>query len=245
MEPPSLNWRGIYNRLFSLINVQSTPAYFGGPRFITKLQDFDPNVPGYADLLAERNRAGASTSRKDYFYDLMMQLDETKRARFVGSILDEVSDADPERANEIRSLISGVSLGPGVSVPAEMWNAQRLNDYLGTIEAAIAGGDNMRAVTLSYTCLEGFYKAFYRKKEAEEPPNDIVVLARWVWDHLRTAAPAHSPELLALVKSTAHAVDRARNQFSEAHFDGEAARWMALYVRDIVNIQIRLVLHFM
>jgi hypothetical protein len=44
---------------------------------------------------------------------------------------------------------------------------------------------------------------------------------------------------------SAHAVDRARNRFSESHFGGEAGLWLATYMRDLVNTQIRLLLHFM
>jgi hypothetical protein len=33
--------------------------------------------------------------------------------------------------------------------------------------------------------------------------------------------------------------------FSEAHFGGEAGRWLAIYMRDLVNSQVRLLFHFM
>ena len=51
-------------------------------------------------------------------------------------------------------------------------------------------------------------------------------------------------QVLNLIKHTAHAVDKARNRFSEAHFGGEAGLWLATYMRDLVNTQIRLLLHF-
>jgi hypothetical protein len=47
-----------------------------------------------------------------------------------------------------------------------------------------------------------------------------------------------------MVMHVSHTVDRARNRFSEAHFEEEAARWLAVFVRDLVNTQIRLLLHF-
>jgi len=52
-------------------------------------------------------------------------------------------------------------------------------------------------------------------------------------------------EVLNLVGQTAHAVDRARNRYSDAHFAGEAGCWLATYCRDLVNSQVRLLLHFM
>jgi hypothetical protein len=47
-----------------------------------------------------------------------------------------------------------------------------------------------------------------------------------------------------VVTAAASAIDGSRNRFSEAHFTSEAASWLATYVRDLVNSQIRL-LHFL
>lgn len=48
-----------------------------------------------------------------------------------------------------------------------------------------------------------------------------------------------------MVMHVTHIVDKARNQFSESHFDKEADHWLAVYVRDLVNSQIRLLLNFL
>ena len=45
--------------------------------------------------------------------------------------------------------------------------------------------------------------------------------------------------------SLARAQNKSRNRFSESHFASEAGRWLAVYVRDFANTQIRLLLHFM
>jgi hypothetical protein len=97
---------------------------------------------------------------------------------------------------------------PNAVVPVHAWNANRLNDYLQDINDAIAARQFERAVTLSYTCLEGFYKAFYRAKQNDNPPNDLIDLAKWIWNHLRGTIEEYPDEVLALVKTTAHALDR-------------------------------------
>jgi hypothetical protein len=48
-----------------------------------------------------------------------------------------------------------------------------------------------------------------------------------------------------MLNHIAHTVDRSRNGFSAAHFGEEAARWLAVFVRDLVNSEIRLLLHFL
>ncbi len=47
-----------------------------------------------------------------------------------------------------------------------------------------------------------------------------------------------------MVTNVSHTVDKVRNRFGDAHFDQEASRWLSVYVRDLVNTQIRLLLHF-
>lgn len=52
-------------------------------------------------------------------------------------------------------------------------------------------------------------------------------------------------EVLNGITNAANAIDKSRNRFSQSHFAGEAGRWLAVYIRDLVNTQIRLLLHFM
>jgi hypothetical protein len=137
-------------------------------------------------------------------------------------------------------------IGPTAAVPPFAWGADRLNGHLAEIDAAIVDAQYERAVTLAYACLEGFYDAFYREKHlGEPPPNEIIALSRAVRDWLRSSIGDYPGEALNLTTHISHAVDRARNRFSEAHFAGEAGRWLVTYVRDLVNTQIRPRLHFM
>jgi hypothetical protein len=242
-----LNWNGIYSRVFALIDNQGNGAYFSGGRFILKLREVvDPYFPAYNELIEDRRRRGKSTSRRDYFKDILFELDETRRAKVVISILSDTEHTNPELASDIRKMLGGEALAPMATVPAVAWNAGRLNEFLTNIDAAIAAGDYERAVGLSYTCLEGFLGSFVRAKfQRERYENEIITLAKEVRQFLKDTIVDYPDELLNLVTATAHAVDRARNRFSEAHFANESGSWMATYVRDLVNSEIRLLLHFM
>jgi hypothetical protein len=240
-----LNWSGVYNRLFVLID-QQNEAYFSGGRFIGKIREVNPYGPSYSDVIEQRRQRNQSTSRRDYFKDMLFELEETRRAKVVLSILAETEHTNPELASEIRKLLGGEALAPMATIPAVAWNAGRLNEFLTNIDAAIAARDYERAVGLSYTCLEGFLGAFIRAKfQRERYENEIIVLAKEVRQFLKDTISDYPDELLNLVTATAHAVNRARNRFSEAHFANEAGSWMATYVRDLVNSEIRLLLHFM
>jgi hypothetical protein len=64
----------------------------------------------------------------------------------------------------------GIGTAPTAMVPTDAWNAERLNAFLADIDAAIAIGQYERAVTLSYTCLEGFYGYSIEPKRRENQP---------------------------------------------------------------------------
>lgn len=240
-----MNWTGIWNRLWRLIDMPGD-CYFSGPRFLAAIREVNLDLPDYGEFIENRRRANRSTSRRDYFREALMELNEPSRIRVVTAVLDQVERCDSDLVADIRAILAGETTGPTGIVPAEMWNADRLNRLLGEIDAAITATQYERAVGLAYTCLEGFYGAFFRAKAPGQPaPNEIIVLSRWVRDHLRGTIAEYPDEVLNLIGQTAHAVDRARNRFSEAHFAGEAGHWLATYTRDLVNSQVRLLLHFM
>lgn len=107
-EIEKMNWIKIYNRLFELINVQGDAStYFSGPRFIKTLKEFNQYHPDYHQYINRRNEQGKSTSRKIYFYDMIMELDEDTRIDFVYRILEMVEPFEKEKAKLIDSLIRG------------------------------------------------------------------------------------------------------------------------------------------
>lgn len=239
------NWVTIFNRLFEIID-QKGECYFSGSRFINKARELDPYFPDYHQYIADRNRTGKSTSRKSFFYDILLGFDEDARIRLLNSILNDVESCGGDKVTELRGLLGGKALAPTAIVPAAAWSADRLNEYLMEIDSSIAAGNYDRAITLSYTCLEGFYKAFVRRNiPAQAHLDELVVLSREIKRHLGNTLSAYPDEALSMVNHISHTVDRARNRFSESHFEGEAARWLAVYIRDLINTQIRLLLHFL
>jgi hypothetical protein len=240
------NWVTVFNRLFEIINQKGTPSYFSGPRFIDKVREIDQYFPQYRQYIDERHRTGKSTSRKGYFYDILLGFDEDVRMRLLQSILSDVESDNPEMVAELRGLLGGKAYAPRAIVPADAWSAERLNDYLNQIDASIGSGNYERAISLSYSTLEGAYKAFVRKNVPEKTGlNEILGLSKEIKRYLSGTLTAYPDEVLSMVNHISHTVDRARNKFSESHFESEAARWLAVYIRDLVNTQVRLLLHFL
>ncbi len=242
-----IKWNAVYNRLQKLLDIPCD-SYFSGSRFIRVVQQFNLDLSNYSAYIEERKSAGKSTTRRDFFKDILAELDEGARVMVVSAILDELEHCGGllEEVSEIRKALGGGTLSPSATIPPEAWNADRLNEYLGQIDGALGAGEYERAVTLSYTCLEGFLGAFVRAKEERDAyPNEIIALSKEVKELLKKIIKDYPDEVLNGLSQAAYAVDKARNRFSESHFANEAGSWLATYVRDLVNTQIRLLLHFM
>jgi hypothetical protein len=114
------------------------------------------------------------------------------------------------------------------------------------MDVALEQQNPERVLTLSYTCLEGFFKAYVRKHiPSGTDENEITALARLVKDDLKAQNADYPGEVFNVITQTAHAINRVRDAFSESHFGEEADLWVAVYIRDLVNTHIRLLLHFM
>jgi len=238
-------WVRTFNGLFQLIDQSGTPTYYSGGRFISKVREVDPLFPDYNQFIDERRRTNKSTTRRVYYYDILRDFDEDQRLRIIHRILDDIEVHEPVRVRELRSILGGAVPGPAAEISADAWSADRLARALDEIDDSITNGTYERAVTLSYSCLEGYYKAFARKKiPTAVALKEIIDLANEIRKFISAQYPAYPSEVLNMIGHVSHAIDRARNQMSEAHFDGEAARWLAVYVRDLLNTQIRLLMHF-
>ena len=106
-----VNWIEIYNRLFELVNNQDDQkTYFSGPRFINTLRKFHKYHPNYSQYIELRNQQGKSTSRKIFYYDILMELDEKTRTDFVLEIIDTIEPFEKARVIPIKALIRGASV---------------------------------------------------------------------------------------------------------------------------------------
>jgi hypothetical protein len=101
-----MNWIEVYNRIFELINNQGdTATYFSGPRFIETVRQYEPYFPNYNQFINQRNIEGKSTSRKIFFYDILLGLKEEVRQRVVNRILEIIKPFSGEKVAEIESIL--------------------------------------------------------------------------------------------------------------------------------------------
>lgn len=221
-------------------------TYYSGGRFISIVRNVDQDFPDYRKYIDQRQNEGKSTSRKDYYYDILLSFEPGKRIKIINLILETVEHLVPDQVADIRHLMQGEASSPIAEIAEELWNAERLNKYLTEIDECIIASNYERAVTLSYTCLEGFYKSFANQKiqDGNKIKPEIITLSRAIQSYLKQTVEVYPDEVITMVNHISHTVDRTRNGFSESHFGAETGSWIAVYIRDLVNSQIRLLLHF-
>ena len=245
-----MNWIQIFNRLFEIINTTGD-CYFGGPRFLNIVREINYSVPTYQSYIDLRREQNKSTSRRDYFFDLLMEQSEDDRKLIVNSILDSVGHLLPEKNNAIRQLIDETYevQRPQAQIPQDIWNADRLIEYLERMDSSITEGNYELTLTLAYTCLEGFYKSFIREKiPAQSALTELTPMAVHIRNYLKAELDANRIEypeqILTLISTVTNSVCSARNSFSDSHSGNRAEKWVADYVRDNVNSIVRMLLNF-
>lgn len=246
----SVNWIAAYNRLFILLDRKDTPTYYSGPSFLRMVQQVDPGSPSYEQLMPLRNQQGKSTSRKSFYWDTILALPEQQRFQLFRLFIDELQPHAKDEIDAIRAIVFGGGYAvPTTVVPVDLWNSEKLNKSLKDIDQAIDAHQYNRATTLSYTCLEGLYKAYVRKHvPAQAALTDLMPLCKVVKDDISKKLQAQGPfpvEIVNAMPTLTNAIANSRNGFSESHFGDDSQRWLALFARDLTNSIGRLMLNFM
>ncbi|MCA6066509.1 toll/interleukin-1 receptor domain-containing protein [Chryseobacterium sp. RG1] len=108
VEKLPVNWIEIYNRLFEIINhPEDTATYFSGPRFIDTVRKFEPYFPTYPQFIEQRNNEGKSTSRKIFYYDILLGLNENSRNNIIKRILEILKPFEANKVQQIENIIGG------------------------------------------------------------------------------------------------------------------------------------------
>ncbi|MGP4952434.1 hypothetical protein ACTXGO_09680 [Psychrobacter sp. T6-1] len=245
-----MQWISAYNRLFNILNGTETPAYHSGSEFIKVVQNFDRGLPDYSLYIEERRRLNKSTSRKDFYWDILRDLEEPIRFQVFRAFIDIVEPHFPSEAQDLRAYLFGNGQPvPKAKIPNQQWSSDKLNSMLSKIDNAVDTSNYDYAMTLSYTCLEGLYKSYIRKHVPTSiNVTDLIPLSKIVRDDINSKLSTkgnYPVQMVTSISTLTSAIANSRNSFSDSHFDKEANKWLATYSRDLVNSIGRLLLHFL
>lgn len=245
-----MQWISAYSRLFNILNRTETPAYHSGSEFIKVVQSFDRGLPDYSLYIEERKSLNKSTSRKDYYWDILKELEEPVRFQVFRAFIDIVEPYFPNEAQDLRAYLFGNGQPvPKAKIPNQQWSSDKLNLMLSKIDNAVDTSNYDYAMTLSYTCLEGLYKSYIRKHVPTSiDVTDLIPLSKIVRDDINSKLSNkgnYPVQMVTSISTLTSAIANSRNSFSDSYFDKEANKWLATYSRDLVNSIGRLLLHFL
>ncbi len=247
-----MNWVIIFNRLFEIINTEGD-SYYSGTRFLKSIREVSYDMPSYTEYIEQRRNNNKSTSRKDYYFDALMAQKEDDRIKIVSNILDTVEHLSTEKSSAIRVIINPTQTNqvtaPTAEIPEDIWNAERLIEYMENLDSSITKGNYEHTLTLAYTCLEGFFKSFIKEKiPSQEHLRELtpmsVQIRNYIKTELETNNIAYPEQTIILISTVTNAICNARNNFSDSHSANRAEKWLAIYLRDNVNALVRLILNF-
>lgn len=244
----SVNWITAYNRLFTIINTDGD-YYYSGSAFIQVAQQVDDGIPSYNQFIQMRNQQGKSTSRKDFYWDIINSLEEPDKYQLFRIFIEALEPYVKEEIEGVRSVVfGGGSAVPTTVVPQNLWSSEKLNLSLQDIDKAIDAQQFNRAVTLAYTCLEGLYKAYVRENIPDQiHTTSLIPLSKLVKNDISEKLRekgSFPEEIVNSIPTITNAVANSRNSFSESHFSKDANKWLAIFARDLTNSIGRLLLHF-
>jgi len=139
---------------------------------------------------------------------------------------------------------------PKINVPEEIWNSNKLNDYLRKMDNSINSKEYKLTLTYAYTCLEGLYKSYIKQKEIKlsKETDSVTRLAVLVRDHLKEDFKLNKidfpNQMLNLISTITNSIADARNSYSMSHFDKDSDKCLAEFSRDSVNSIGRMILNF-
>ena len=106
-EKEETNWDRAYNRLWKVVD--NAIYYIKGSDFYKLILDLYDNIPpSYNEYIEERREKGISTSRVDYYKDLINLLDDDARYQFYINIQIFIEDRiiDKETQNTSIDVLS-------------------------------------------------------------------------------------------------------------------------------------------
>ena len=95
------NWTAAYNRLYPLLD------NYTGSQFIRIVQETDPDLLSYKDYIGKRQQEDKSTTKRDYFKDIILSYDDDIKMHLFEVFLEKSEESNPAIVKEIRAILKG------------------------------------------------------------------------------------------------------------------------------------------
>lgn len=115
----NLNWVAAYNRLFPILD-RNGDTYHSGSAFIRMAQQVDHEIPDYRTYIDRRNRQGKSTTRRDFYWDIINSLPDEKKYDLFKLFIDSLEPVAKDEMESLRGFVFGNSSPvPQANIPVD------------------------------------------------------------------------------------------------------------------------------
>lgn len=95
------DWTAAYKRLYKFLEG------YTGSQFIKTVQQIDPDLLDYKDYIEKRQKEDKSTSKKDYFKDILLSYSDDIKHHLFEIFLSSVDKTNPNDTKDIRIILNG------------------------------------------------------------------------------------------------------------------------------------------
>lgn len=118
------DWTAAYKRLYKYLEG------YTGSQFIKTVQQIDPDLLDYMDYVEKRRKEDKSTSKKDYFKDILLSYPDDIKHHLFEIFLRGVDKTNPEDTKDIRTILNGGKVDISKAVYAKAFASNEINEIL-------------------------------------------------------------------------------------------------------------------
>jgi hypothetical protein len=118
------DWIAAYRRLYKFLDG------YTGSQFIKTVQQVDPDLLDYMDYIEKRRKEDKSTTKKDYFKDILLSYSDDIKHHLFEIFLSNADQTNPGEAKDIRTILNGGKVDIAKAIYAKAVASKEIDETL-------------------------------------------------------------------------------------------------------------------
>jgi hypothetical protein len=118
------DWTAAYRRLYKFLDS------YTGSQFIKTVQQVGPDLLDYMDYIEKRLKEDKSTTKKDYFKDILLSYPDEIKYHLFEIFLSSVEQTNPDEVKDIRTIVKGGKVDIAKAIYAKAVASKEIDETL-------------------------------------------------------------------------------------------------------------------
>jgi hypothetical protein len=118
------DWIAAYKRLYKFLD------NYTGSQFIKAVQQTDPDLPDYMDFIEKRRKEEKSTTKRDYFKDILLSYSDDIKLYLFEQFLSDYKKSSPDEAKAIKIILNGGKVDIAKAIYANAVASKEIDETL-------------------------------------------------------------------------------------------------------------------